>query len=74
MTERSGSITRKQRVLVEWGGTNHEHFTNGKITVMVKRHREIPDEIAKKDSASGGPQIIGHISSLGERHDIHPRI
>lgn len=30
------------------GGTNHEHFTNGKVTVMVKRHREIPDEIAKK--------------------------
>lgn len=30
------------------GGTNHEHFTNGKVTVMVKRHREIPDGIAKK--------------------------
>ena len=30
------------------GGTNHEHFTNGKVTDMVKRHREIPDEIAKK--------------------------
>lgn len=30
------------------GRTNHEHFTNGKITVMVKRHREIPDEIAKR--------------------------
>ena len=30
------------------GGTNHEHFTNGKITVMVKRHKEIPDEIAKR--------------------------
>ena len=30
------------------GGTNHEHFTNGKITERVKRHREIPDEIAKR--------------------------
>lgn len=30
------------------GGTNHEHFTNGKITVMVKRHKEIPDQIAKR--------------------------
>ena len=29
------------------GGTNHEHFTNGKITVMVKRHREIPDELQR---------------------------
>ncbi len=47
----------KRRVLVKmlkdggfWsdGGTRHEHFTNGKITVLVKRHTEIPDEIAKK--------------------------
>ena len=30
------------------GGTNHEHFKKGKVTVLVKRHREIPDEIAKK--------------------------
>lgn len=30
------------------GGTKHEHFTNGKTTVMVKRHREIPDETAKR--------------------------
>lgn len=29
-------------------GTRHEHYTNGKVTVMVKRHREIPDQIAKK--------------------------
>ncbi len=47
----------KRRVLVKmlqdggfWsdGGTRHEHFTNGKTTVLVKRHTEIPDEIAKK--------------------------
>ena len=30
------------------GGTNHEHFTNGNVTVMVKHHREIRDERAKK--------------------------
>lgn len=36
--------------MVFWsdGETNHEHFTNGKITVMVKRHNEIEDQIAKK--------------------------
>ncbi len=41
------------RILIEGGfysigGTKHEHFTNGKVTVLVKRHREIPDEIASK--------------------------
>lgn len=30
------------------GGTKHEHFTNGKTTVMVKRHNEIADQAAKK--------------------------
>lgn len=30
------------------GGTKHEHFTNGDKTVMVKRHTEIADKIAKK--------------------------
>lgn len=30
------------------GGTNHEKFTRGRVTVMVKRHREIPDQIAKR--------------------------
>ena len=30
------------------GGTKHEKFTKGTITVLVKRHREIPDEIAAK--------------------------
>ncbi|MBQ9954975.1 MAG: type II toxin-antitoxin system HicA family toxin [Eggerthellaceae bacterium] len=41
------------RILIEGGfysigGTKHEHFTNGKVTVLVKRHRKIPDEIASK--------------------------
>ena len=29
------------------GGTNHEHFKKGKLTVMVPRHREITDQMAK---------------------------
>lgn len=30
------------------GGTKHERFTNGAVTVQVKRHSEIPDQIAKR--------------------------
>lgn len=30
------------------GGTKHEKFTNGVITITVQRHREIPDLIAKR--------------------------
>lgn len=30
------------------GGAKHEKFTNGERTVLVKRHREIPDQIAKR--------------------------
>jgi predicted RNA binding protein YcfA (HicA-like mRNA interferase family) len=30
------------------GGTKHEHFVKGKHTIMVKRHNEIEDQIAKK--------------------------
>lgn len=33
---------------VSKGGTNHERFTDGKRTVLVKRHREIEDQIAKR--------------------------
>lgn len=29
------------------GGTKHEKFTNGETTVMVPRHREIPENEAK---------------------------
>lgn len=29
------------------GGTNHEHFKKGNLTVMVPRHREITDQMAK---------------------------
>lgn len=30
------------------GGTKHEKFTKGSITVKVKRHREIDNETAKR--------------------------
>lgn len=30
------------------GGTKHEKFQRGDVTVMVKRHREIPEIIAGK--------------------------
>ncbi len=30
------------------GGTNHELFTNGTITVAVSRHREVNEITAKK--------------------------
>lgn len=30
------------------GGTNHELFTNGSITVAVPRHREVNELTAKK--------------------------
>ena len=30
------------------GGTRHEKFTNGKVTVLVKRHREVEDIVAQK--------------------------
>ncbi len=29
------------------GGTNHEHFKKEKVVVMVPRHREITDQMAK---------------------------
>lgn len=30
------------------GGTKHEKFYKDGVTVMVKRHNEIPDQTAKK--------------------------
>ena len=30
------------------GGTKHERYTNGEVTVQVKRHREIEDATAKR--------------------------
>ena len=36
------------------GGTKHEKFTNGRYTVLVKRHQEIPDQIAKRIMREAG--------------------
>ena len=36
------------------GGTKHEKFTNGKVTIMVKRHREIEDETFEKLKKQAG--------------------
>lgn len=36
------------------GGTKHEKFTKGDITVKVKRHREIEDETAKRILKAAG--------------------
>lgn len=33
---------------VSRGGTNHEHFWKNGRMIMVKRHREIADQIAKR--------------------------
>lgn len=36
------------------GGTKHEKFTKGSVTVKVKRHREIEDETAKRILKAAG--------------------
>lgn len=46
MTKR-GDVIRffEQRGFYSKGGTKHEKLTNGEVTIMVKRHREIEDEV-----------------------------
>lgn len=36
------------------GGTKHEKFTNGDVTIMVKRYREIEDEVFEKLKKQAG--------------------
>jgi len=36
------------------GGTKHEKFTNGVVTIMIKRHREIEDEVFEKLKRQAG--------------------
>ena len=36
------------------GGTKHEKFTNGEVTVLVKRHREIEDEVFERSKKDAG--------------------
>ena len=37
-----------QAGFVSRGGTKHEVFVKGRVRVLVKRHREIEDQSAKK--------------------------
>ncbi|MCI8451853.1 type II toxin-antitoxin system HicA family toxin [Enterorhabdus sp. P55] len=36
------------------GGTKHEKFTNGKDTILIKRHREIEDAVFEKLKKDAG--------------------
>lgn len=36
------------------GGTKHEKLTNGSVTIFVKRHREIEDEVFEKLKREAG--------------------
>lgn len=36
------------------GGTKHEKFTNGKVTILIKRHREIENHIFEKLKKEAG--------------------
>ena len=43
-----------QRGFYSKGGTKHEKLTNGKVTILVKRHREIEDEVFEKLKKQAG--------------------
>ena len=36
------------------GDTKHEKFTNGRTTIMIKRHREIEDEVFRELKKQAG--------------------
>ena len=36
------------------GATMHEKFTNGKVTILIKRHREIEDVVFEKLKRDAG--------------------
>lgn len=36
------------------GGAKHEKFTNGEIIILIKRHREIEDEVFEKLKKDAG--------------------
>lgn len=36
------------------GGTKHEKLTNGEVTILIKRHREIEDEVFEKLKKQAG--------------------
>jgi len=43
-----------ERGFYSMGGTKHEKFTNGIVTIRIKRHREIEDEIFEKLKKEAG--------------------
>lgn len=38
----------EERGFLSKGGTKHEKFACGEVAVLVPRHREIPDQVAKR--------------------------
>ena len=43
-----------ERGFYSMGGTKHEKFTNGIVTIRIKRHREIENEIFEKLKKEAG--------------------
>ena len=43
-----------ERGFYSMGGTKHEKFTNGIVTIRIKRHREIEDEIFERLKKEAG--------------------
>ena len=55
MTKRRDVISFfKQHGFYSKGGTKHEKLTNGEVTIMVKRHREIEDEVFEELKKQAG--------------------
>ena len=55
MTQRRELVKRLLEAgYISDGGTNHEHFIKGGRTVLVPRHREIPDQTAKRILGQAG--------------------
>ena len=54
------------------GGTKHEKFTNGRTTIMIKRHREIEDEVFRElKKQAGRPFIEDQPDDQGARDAIY---
>lgn len=57
------------------GGTNHEKFVKGDKLVLVKRHREIEDQIAKRILKTGGaslaPPLWGYVLHHPRKGDLN---
>lgn len=55
---------------VSQGGTNHEHFTKGNVFVQVPRHREIPDQTAKRILRQAGLRYLRPPLSIRQRTGV----